>query len=85
MPGMTGTEFLKEVSEHYPATIRVILSGYSQATQVQDALNNGEVHHFLEKPWEEKELLNKLSSYFEQYDTLYPPPKADPENATTSS
>jgi FixJ family two-component response regulator len=52
MPGMTGTEFLKIVRDKYPDTIRIIVTGYSDVQIIKDAINNAEIHYYIEKPWD---------------------------------
>ena len=51
MPGKNGLQFLKEVKEKYPETVRIILSGYSQVSSILSALNGGYIHRFITKPW----------------------------------
>ncbi len=56
MPNMSGTEFLSQVKNLYPDTIRVVLSGYAEAEAIVDSINRGEVFRFIGKPWEEDDL-----------------------------
>lgn len=49
MPGMNGVDLLKEVRFHYPSTVRMILSSYTDAEIVLDAINKGFVYKFLTK------------------------------------
>ena len=62
MPEMTGSELLAEVSERYPETVRMILSGYSDFKALSDAINNGRIFKFLAKPWDNQELLSEVGS-----------------------
>jgi putative nucleotidyltransferase with HDIG domain len=48
MPGMNGAEFLNEVREHYPHTIRLVLSGHAEKELIFQCL--GSAHQFLAKP-----------------------------------
>ena len=48
MPGMDGAQFLTKVQDHFPATIRIILSGHSEAGAVLKAVKPA--HQFLSKP-----------------------------------
>jgi putative nucleotidyltransferase with HDIG domain len=48
MPGISGSELLNEVMEHYPATSRIILSGYADQSEVMHCV--GATHQFLVKP-----------------------------------
>ena len=48
MPGMNGAQFLNHVLRHHPHTVRIILSGYSDLSEVVNCV--GLTHQFLEKP-----------------------------------
>lgn len=52
MPGITGVELLREVRKLHPDTIRIIISAYSDAKAMLDAINVGEVYRFILKPWD---------------------------------
>lgn len=56
MPGMNGGEFLKLVSERWPDTVRLILSGYADVASVVAAINEGQIYKFVSKPWVNEEL-----------------------------
>ena len=56
MPGMQGTEFLKEVKSRYPNSIRMILSGYAQTDEIDEALDTGVISLFIPKPVNEEDL-----------------------------
>lgn len=64
MPGMSGSEFLKEVKRTYPETIRIILSGYAEIGTVTAALNDGAAYKFLVKPWDDQELRAYIQDAF---------------------
>ena len=66
MPGMNGVEFLSEVRKKYPATIRIVLSGYADVAAVVEAINDGHVYKFISKPWNDQELLTTILRAFEQ-------------------
>ncbi len=51
MPEMDGLRLLRVVKEKYPATVRVVLSGYTQLPQILITINQAEVFRFLTKPW----------------------------------
>jgi HD-like signal output (HDOD) protein len=48
MPGMNGAQLLNHVLRHHPQTIRIVLSGYSDLSEVVNCV--GLTHQFLEKP-----------------------------------
>jgi response regulator RpfG family c-di-GMP phosphodiesterase len=70
MPNMTGAQLLCEVKKRWPATARVILSGYADIESMLSSVNEGEVCRFLRKPWDDGELLATLRGLLEGHDTL---------------
>ena len=61
MPNMTGLELMKNIKENYPDTVKIILSGYAQITQVIATVNQVDLYKFLLKPWKNEELYSTLS------------------------
>ncbi|MFW6196577.1 MAG: response regulator [Thermoplasmatota archaeon] len=60
LPGTNGTEFLSKVKDRYPKTVRMLITGYSDLDIAKEAINKAEVHSFIEKPWDNKELIDKI-------------------------
>ena len=56
MTGMEGTEFLRQVSEFAPETIRIMLTAHGDVDHVLDAVNDAKVWSYLQKPWDDKRL-----------------------------
>lgn len=56
MPETTGIQLLAQVRERWPATVRLLLTGYSDLVAIIGAVNEGEVYRFLNKPWNQSEL-----------------------------
>lgn len=56
MPTMTGIEFLRQAKEVSPATVRILLTGFSDLSAIIDSVNDGEVYRFLNKPWGNQEI-----------------------------
>jgi serine/threonine-protein kinase len=52
MPKITGVEVLSRARYVAPSTIRLLLTGYADSEAVMGAINDGEVHRFLQKPWD---------------------------------
>lgn len=68
MPGMDGVALLKKVKEKYPDTIRMVLSGYNQASQILTTINQVGVTKFIIKPWlVEEEFLPAIRECVEYY------------------
>jgi FixJ family two-component response regulator len=68
MPGMTGTEFLSQVKERYPDTVRMVLSGYTDLNSITDAINQGAIYKFLTKPWDDELLRDNVRQAFEHHE-----------------
>ena len=56
MPNMTGVEFLAEVYVRHPDTVRIILTGFADSEATIQAINDGHVYAYINKPWEPVEL-----------------------------
>lgn len=56
MPGITGTELLAAVHEKYPDTVRIIISAFSDSSEMLDAINQGQVYRYVLKPWDPMDL-----------------------------
>ncbi|SHO64172.1 MULTISPECIES: response regulator [Algoriphagus] len=67
MPEQTGVEFLESIIPIHPNPIRVLLTGYTDIQAVIDAINKGQVYHYLTKPWEEDYLRTVIKNAFEVY------------------
>jgi PAS domain S-box-containing protein len=67
---MTGVELLQEIKERFPDTIRVLLTGYANTQDAIAAINQGEVHRYFVKPWDDRELLFSVKECLEHYDLL---------------
>jgi len=65
MPGMNGVEFLKKVKEIHPDCVRVVLSGYADVATILSALNEGEIYRFVNKPWNDAELIESVHKALE--------------------
>ncbi len=57
MPKMDGAEFLSEVTKCSPETVRLLLTGYSDMNSTIAAVNKGNISRYLQKPWNNDELL----------------------------
>lgn len=57
MPEMKGHEFFETVAKILPDSRRILITGFSDVQILIDALNIGAIHHFIQKPWDNKELL----------------------------
>ena len=51
MPEMDGTELLKIVTKEYPHIVKMVLSGYTNTTDLMMAIHQEGVFKFIPKPW----------------------------------
>lgn len=65
MPGMTGVELLSQVRRERPQTVRVLVTAYADLEIAIAALERAEVHYYLRKPWEAKEIRSVIASAME--------------------
>jgi DNA-binding NtrC family response regulator len=56
MPGMIGSEFLRQACQVAPRAMRILLTGYSDMQALLKSINEGEVFRFVPKPWKNDEL-----------------------------
>lgn len=56
LPKMAGAEFLNLAEENYPDVLRMLLVAAAEVEAAVKLVNNGEIHRFLVKPWNEEEL-----------------------------
>lgn len=70
MPGMNGVEFLQRAMLQCPDTRRVILSGYPDLDVLLAAVNEGRVHRFLVKPWNNEGLKAVVKEMLGEYEML---------------
>jgi len=62
MPRITGVQVLACARRHQPTSARIILSGYTDATAMLQAVNEAELFRYLVKPWKPDELTDALSA-----------------------
>ena len=65
---MTGLEFLEKAKGVFPDAIRFLLTGYSDMNAIVDAVNKGEIHRYLTKPWNDDDLLIQVRQSLEQFE-----------------
>jgi putative two-component system response regulator len=70
MPDRNGLDFLNQVRTVCPDAIRVILSGYADLGAIIQALNNGEIYHYITKPWEDELLKIEIRKFLDQWALL---------------
>ncbi|MDD1960986.1 response regulator [Pseudomonas sp. 39004] len=57
MPGMDGATLLAQVHQRFPGTLRILLTGYADMATITKAINDGQIHRYISKPWNDQEML----------------------------
>jgi response regulator RpfG family c-di-GMP phosphodiesterase len=70
MPEMNGSEFLRQVKQHYPHIIRIILTGYTEVDTITKSINEGHIYKFFLKPWNDQHLTLEIRQALEQYELI---------------
>jgi two-component system probable response regulator PhcQ len=52
MPGEYGNELLRYARERYPHIVRILTTAYSELDQTVEAVNQGQIHRYIKKPWD---------------------------------
>jgi len=67
MPGMNGAQFLGQVRQSAPDTVRMLLTGYTDIDAAMEAVNQGNIFRFLAKPCEKDALVEAINAGVYQY------------------
>jgi len=67
MPGMDGIQLLSRIKAESPNTVRVMLTGHADIHTAVDAINEGSIFRFLNKPCSKEMLAKTLTAALVQY------------------
>jgi len=67
MPGMFGSEFLREARTVAPNAVRMLLTGYADLDSAIRAVNDGQLFRFLTKPCEPEQLMRACIAALAQH------------------
>jgi putative nucleotidyltransferase with HDIG domain len=70
MPEMTGVDFLEKSKTVSPQSIRILLTGYADVNAAIDAINRGGTFRYLNKPWNDDELVQAVKGALQMYRLL---------------
>lgn len=62
MPGMSGSQMLVLLRQHYPNVVRIVLTGYASVEAAQRAVSEGGADRFLSKPIAAAELSREIEN-----------------------
>jgi len=66
MPKLNGIQMLRKAKELHPAAARVLLTGHADKQSAIQAINDVGLYQYLEKPWDNSQLLLVLKSAIER-------------------
>lgn len=67
MPKMRGHELLKIVHKDFPHIRSILLTGQAELSSVQSAVNEANLFRYLNKPWEEIDLIMTIKAGIESF------------------
>ena len=67
MPNKNGVELLEYARLKFPDAIRILTTAYSNNDETIAAINRGEIHYYIQKPWNVDVLLTTLKHFYEMY------------------
>jgi len=67
MPGMQGVGLLSKARELVPHAERIIITGYTDPQDIIAAINEGQVFHYILKPWSEDDLFITIAHAVERH------------------
>lgn len=67
MPQMNGAEFLSQAARLQPDAYRILMTGYADLSSTITAINIGKIHRYVQKPWENVELLQLVNEGLEYF------------------
>ncbi|MGI6086037.1 MAG: response regulator, partial [Acetivibrionales bacterium] len=69
MPGMTGEVLLARLDKIIPHSLKILLTGYTNLEAVQYAINNASLFRYIQKPWEQEDLILTVKQAIDKYNT----------------
>lgn len=66
MPEMNGAQFLEQVRQKWPETVRILLTGYADITSTIEAINKGRIYRYVAKPWEDNDVVLSVKRALER-------------------
>ena len=67
MPEMSGSEFLQRAREIAPHSRRLLISAIAEFNAAAEAVNRGEIHRIISKPWNTEELIAVVRASVEEH------------------
>ncbi len=69
MPGLSGVEFFKNSIKLIPKAVRILMTGYTDTSEIIDAINEGHIYKFIAKPADIQNILQTVRRCAEFWET----------------
>lgn len=63
MPAYDGVYVLEKAKQKNPEALRILVTGYSDHNDTVRAINQGEIHSYISKPWDDEELKRNINEW----------------------
>jgi PAS domain-containing protein len=70
MPKMRGVVLLAQVCARYPETMRILLTGFADMDATIQAINDGHIYAYVNKPWEPADLKQVVSRAIDHHNLV---------------
>jgi two-component system, probable response regulator PhcQ len=70
MPEMSGIELVSRVRRSFPEVVRILLTAQGSLETALQAINDGEVHRYLTKPWDGGQIRSALAEALARLEEL---------------
>lgn len=67
MSSMPGDKLLVQLHEHYPQTLKILLTGQADADAIGNLVNSGALYRYIAKPWAETDLILTVKEALRSY------------------
>lgn len=71
MPQISGIELLKKISDRFPSTILMLMTGYTDLQAIIDAINDVGIYKYIAKPWEKEDVKLILTNAIRSFNLGY--------------
>ena len=68
MPNMSGIDLLEKIKKLKPSTIKIMLTAYTDISDIIDSINRCDLHQYITKPWEDTFIRLSVKKALESYD-----------------
>lgn len=67
MPGLSGVELFQNCLQIQPEAIRILITGYTDIEAIIQAVNDGQIYYYINKPWEPEDVKLIVKRAVERY------------------